>query len=145
VKVFPDQTAYAVGSIEGRVGVEYFKADPDSKSKFAFRCHRSKDKDGNEVINPVNAIAFHPTYGTFATGGCDGLVNIWDAKNKKKLCQFARYDTSISSLDFNSDGSKLAIASSYTYERGELRNPIPDSIIIRNIQDEDVKPKPKIK
>lgn len=59
------------------------------------------------------------SYGTFATGGCDGMVNIWDGANKKRLCQFHRYPTSISSMDFNHDGTLLAIASSYTYEEGE--------------------------
>lgn len=33
--------------------------------------------------------------------------------------QFKRYPTSIASLDFNHDGSLLAVASSYTYEEGE--------------------------
>jgi len=26
-------------------------------------------------------------YGTFATGGCDGYVNVWDGNNKKRLYQ----------------------------------------------------------
>lgn len=27
------------------------------------------------------------SYGTFATGGCDGIVNVWDGNNKKRLYQ----------------------------------------------------------
>lgn len=27
------------------------------------------------------------SYGTFATGGCDGYVNVWDGINKKRLYQ----------------------------------------------------------
>lgn len=27
------------------------------------------------------------SYGTFATGGCDGFVNVWDGNNKKRLYQ----------------------------------------------------------
>lgn len=27
------------------------------------------------------------SYGTFATGGCDGYVNVWDGNNKKRLYQ----------------------------------------------------------
>ncbi len=41
-----------------------------------------------EHIYPVNAVSFHCDYNTFATGGSDGLVNIWDGHNKKRLCQF---------------------------------------------------------
>ena len=32
-------------------------------------------------------------------------VNIWDGYNKKRLCQFHRYPTSIASLSFANDGS----------------------------------------
>jgi cell cycle arrest protein BUB3 len=39
-------------------------------------------------VYPVNAIAFHPIHGTFATGGCDGNVYTWDGENKKRVsCQ----------------------------------------------------------
>lgn len=30
------------------------------------------------------------SYGTFATGGCDGFVNVWDGNNKKRLYQVKR-------------------------------------------------------
>ena len=46
---------------------------------------------GIEYIYPVNAISFHRDFNTFATGGSDGLVNIWDGANKKRLCQFHKY------------------------------------------------------
>jgi cell cycle arrest protein BUB3 len=38
---------------------------------------------------------YRSEYNTFATGGSDGYVNIWDGYNKKRLCQFHRYPTSI--------------------------------------------------
>jgi cell cycle arrest protein BUB3 len=67
----------------------------------------------------VNSISFHREHGTFATGGCDGIVNVWDGENKKRLYQYQRYPTSIAALSFNRSGSLLAVASSYTYEQGE--------------------------
>ncbi len=30
------------------------------------------------------------SYGTFATGGCDGFVNVWDGNNKKRLYQVCK-------------------------------------------------------
>jgi WD40 repeat protein len=48
--------------------------------------------------------SFHTAYNTFATGGSDGYVNVWDGFNKKRLCQFHPYPTSIASLCFSSDG-----------------------------------------
>lgn len=39
------------------------------------------------MVFPVNAVAYNPLFGTFATGGGDGVVNIWDGNNKKRLFQ----------------------------------------------------------
>jgi len=136
LRCFPDGEGFAVASIEGRVAIEYFDPDAEAK-KYAFKCHRV----GNTVF-PVNSIAFHPGHGTFATGGCDGLVNVWDGKNKKRLCQLPAFPTSVSSMDFNHDGTMLAVAASYTFEEGEKDHPA-DQIYIRMLSDTDVKPKPR--
>ena len=40
----------------------------DEQKNFAFKCHRENNLD----IYSVNCIAFHPTFGTFATTGSDG-------------------------------------------------------------------------
>ena len=77
--------------LTGRVAVEYLDPAPEvQKKKYAFKCHRLKE-DGVEKIYPVNAISFHNVHNTFATGGSDGFVNIWDGFHKKRLCQFHRY------------------------------------------------------
>jgi mRNA export factor len=68
ISCFPDQTGFAVGSIEGRVGIHYLQKVP-GKDSFAFKCHR---QDSN--VFAVNAIAFQNQYGTFATVGADGIV-----------------------------------------------------------------------
>jgi len=39
------------------------------------------------------------------------------------------------------DGSVLAIASSYQFEEGELTNMPEDSIFIRKVSDQEMKPK----
>lgn len=91
IKCFPSGDAFVVSSIEGRVAVEYFSLEADmQKQKYAFKCHRVKE-DNDEYIYPVNAIAFHPAYKTFATGGSDAMVNLWDPFNRKRLCQFRKY------------------------------------------------------
>jgi len=73
--LYPEMNGIAVGSIEGRVAVEYLDdiGIPSGKKKYAFKCHRI-----NDTIYPVNTIAFHPTHGTFATGGADGTVVTWE-------------------------------------------------------------------
>ncbi|RIB11754.1 mitotic checkpoint protein BUB3-like protein [Gigaspora rosea] len=140
VKCMPNKEGYACSSIEGRVAVEFFDPSPEvQQRKYAFKCHR-KMIDGIDTVYPVNALAFHPTHGTFASGGADGVVNIWDGVNKKRLRQYPQYPTSIASLDFNKDGQYLAIASSYTFEEGEKDHP-PDSVFIRHISENECKPR----
>lgn len=39
--------------------------------RYAYKCHR-RTEDGQERVYPVNALAFHPVYGTFASGGDPG-------------------------------------------------------------------------
>jgi WD40 repeat protein len=72
------------------VAIDYFSAEEQDR-KYAFKCHRATI-EGVHTVWPVNCIAFHPI-GTFATGGCDGYVNVWDGQNKKRLCQFHKYPT----------------------------------------------------
>lgn len=143
IRAFPNKQGYVLSSIEGRVAVEYFDPNPEiQKKKYAFKCHRNKDSaTGIEVIYPVNAIAFHSHYNTFATGGSDGHVNVWDGFHKKRLCQFHKYPTSISSLAFSPDGSYLAIASSFLYETEDVKEMPPDNIFIRRVTDQETKPK----
>lgn len=140
IRCFPDGQGYVLTSIEGRVAVEYFDPNPAAqKRKYAFKCHRSK-QDGVPVAYPVNAVAFHPVFGTFATGGCDGMVHLWDGEHKKKITSLPRQSTSIASLDFNKTGNMLAIAASYTFEMGEVEHPA-DQVILHYVNEKEVMPK----
>ncbi|CAF0708524.1 unnamed protein product [Brachionus calyciflorus] len=143
IKCFPNRQGYVLSSIEGRVAVEYFDMNPEEqRKKYAFKCHRVKEDD-RELVYPVNAISFHNSHNTFATGGADGMVNIWDPFNKKRLCQFHSYPTGITSLCFDATGTTLAIASSFNYEIGDLSpNQIPkDNIYIRRVSELETRPK----
>lgn len=131
---------YTLGSVEGRVAVEYVDDSPEvQQRKYAFKCHRL-NVAGQDTMFPVNTIAFHPLHGTFATGGCEGHVYVWDGERKKRICALGRYPTSIASLAFSPSGEMLAIASSYTYENGEVTHP-PDAIYIRRVDETEVRPK----
>jgi len=124
IRCFPNGTGYALSSIEGRVAMEYFDPSPEIQTKkYAFKCHRTT-QNNVDTVYPVNSLAFHQGFGTFATGGCDGYVNVWDGEHKKRLCQLHKYPSSIAALAFSEDGSMLAIASSYTFEEGEKESNI---------------------
>lgn len=114
-----DDSGYATSSIEGRVAVEWFDPSPESQArKYAFKCHRQTAEDGVDVVYPVNALAFHPVFGTFASGGSDGVVYFWDGVNKRRIRQYPPYGTSVSALAFSNSGQHLAVAVSPGFEDG---------------------------
>ena len=142
LRCMPDAAGYALGTVEGRIAIEYIDMEEHNRRTYSFKCHRIKDKvRGTEDVYPVNAIAFHPVHGTFATGGCDGHVYTWDGHAKKRLAHFTRYPTSVAAMDFSADGSLLAVAASYTFEKGELDKPEAEQIFVRSVADEEVRPR----
>ena len=129
---------YATASVEGRIAVEYFDPSPAiQEKKYAFKCHRQTIGDVDHVW-PVNALAFHPTYNTFASGGSDTTVSIWDHKVKKRLRQYTRYNAPVAALAFSADGARLAIGASYTWDAGEegARTAERPSLFVRELGDE---------
>ena len=140
IRCFPNGSGYAVSSVEGRVAMEYFDEDPAVQArKYAFKCHRRREGDTDTVF-PVNSLAFHKGQGTFATGGCDGVVMMWDGEHKKKLTQYPAKATSVASLAFSHDDALLATAVSYTHEAGEpAEAPPPDQIFVRTPSEQDVR------
>ncbi|KII87960.1 hypothetical protein PLICRDRAFT_690984 [Plicaturopsis crispa FD-325 SS-3] len=132
-----DGQGYATASFEGRIAVEYFDPSQEAQDKkYAFKCHRQTIDDADHVW-PVNALAFHPVYNTFASAGSDGTVSIWDHKR-----QYPKYNNAVAALAFNNDGARLAVGASYTWDEGEdgARKAERPSVFIRKLGDE-VKPK----
>lgn len=142
VKIGPDEHHAAVGSDEGRVALEPLcrSRPPGDSVRYAFKCHRAK-AEGKEVAHQVNAIAFHPAYATFATGGGDGSTCFWDGFARKRLAKLGPFSTAVSSLDFSADGALLAVAVSYAFEEGERCPPPVPSLFVRAVEPADVRPK----
>jgi cell cycle arrest protein BUB3 len=119
VAAMPTDSGYASSSIEGRIAVEWFDASSESQArKYAFKCHR-QTVDGVDVVYPVNALAFHPIHGTFASGGGDGVVALWDGVAKRRIRQYPKYGSSVAALAFSADGIYLAVAVSPGFEDGK--------------------------
>jgi len=109
VACMPNDAGYASSSIEGRVAVEWFDSSAESQArKYAFKCHRH-EIDGVDVVYPVHALAFHPLHGTFASGGQDGFVALWDAVAKRRIRQYQKNQEGVAALAFSSDGKCLAV------------------------------------
>lgn len=70
------------------------------------------------------------------------MVNFWDGYSKKHLGQLQRFDSSVTALDFSSDGTKLAIACTYLDELEKATKPIPEpAIYVQYVNEQKIKPK----
>jgi mRNA export factor len=137
IAAFPDATGFAVGSIEGRVGIHYLQKVP-GKDSFAFKCHRHEN-----AVYAVDGIAFNQQFGTFATVGSDGVVNFWDKDNKQRLKGFTQTQRTIPCASFNAQGNLFAYASSYDWNKGSMHVQPGNEIYIHHIQEEEIRPKGK--
>jgi len=134
VACFPDQRGFCLGSIEGRVAVHHVNKADESKN-FAFKCHRD-----NSDIFPVNCLAFHPSFGTFATAGGDGTYNFWDKDSRQRLKAFVKANLPISTGAFNKDGTIFSYAVSYDWSRGsEHYNPRSNHLLLHSVPESEIK------
>lgn len=138
VCIFSDGTSWCTSSTEGRVSVDYFDVEQNVSMRYAFKCHR-QTIDGIEYVYPVNALAVFPRWASFATGGSDGQVHIWNRDGKRKLKTFPSFPTTISQLAFSPDGNYLAVAASYVFDQGEKDNST-HSVFVYPVYESDVNP-----
>lgn len=145
VACMPNDAGYATSSIEGRVAVEWFEDTAESQArKYAFKCHRQAAAEGDgDIVYPVNALAFHPIHGTFASGGGDGTVALWDAEAKRRLKQYQKFSNSVAALAFSSDGKFLAIGVCPGFETGQedYSGAGQTAILIRELGENEAKGK----
>ncbi|KAF9468173.1 Poly(A)+ RNA export protein [Collybia nuda] len=150
VSCFPAGTpnsGFAVGSIEGRVAIQYVE-DKDSGNNFSFKCHRrdsapvAKDQ---AVIFPVNDISFHPVHGTFSTCGADGVVYFWDKDARQRLKTFDAAPGPISTSCFNHNGNIFAYAVSYDWSKGYtgMTPGHPNKMMLHMCKDDEVRKRNK--
>eukprot|EP01026_Neomeris_dumetosa_P019115 TRINITY_DN1765_c0_g1_i2.p1 TRINITY_DN1765_c0_g1~~TRINITY_DN1765_c0_g1_i2.p1 ORF type:complete len:345 (-),score=34.25 TRINITY_DN1765_c0_g1_i2:393-1427(-) len=140
VACFPDQDGYLIGSIEGRIAVQYLQETSDKKN-FTFKCHR----EGSDVY-AVSAMDFHPVQGTFCTAGSDGSYSFWDKESRQRLKVMVKADQPISAAAFNKDGSLYCYAVSYDWSKGYQHydpNTNKNYVLIHKVADTDVQRKQK--
>lgn len=147
VACMPNDAGYATSSIEGRVAVEWFEDSVQSQArKYAFKCHRQTapdDEGAGDVVYPVNALEFHPVYGTFASGGGDAVVALWDAEAKRRMRQYPKFPHSVAALSFSRDGKYLAMGVCPGFESGmeDYSGEGKTQIFVRELGDSEAKGK----
>ncbi|KAI8891187.1 WD40 repeat-like protein [Backusella circina FSU 941] len=116
VSCFTDSKGFAIGSIEGRVGIQYVE-----------------DKDSS----------FHPIHGTFSTAGSDGTVSFWDKDCKQRLKPFPKSNGQIACTAFNRNGSIFAYGVSYDWSKGykQALATNKNMIYLHAVRDEEIKPR----
>lgn len=137
VTLFPDLTGYAIGSIEGRMGIQVFQPTVANNKSFKFKCHRKIHANQTSDVYAVNAIAFW-RQDIFATGGSDGVITFWDKGKRNRL---SNHETGrpITCASFNKDGSLFAYGSSYDWSKGSsFYDQRDNAIIVHSVTEDDV-------
>jgi len=139
---FPDRTGFAIGSIEGRVAINYVDEKVARTQNFAFKCHRYDSQ-----VFAVNNIAFHKGFGTFATAGSDGTYVFWDKDSRHRLKLSEKMNNGITTSTFSRDGRIFAYALSYDWSKGVegYDKSKPNQILLHAVQDSEIRPKEKKK
>ncbi|KAF9000697.1 WD40-repeat-containing domain protein [Cyathus striatus] len=138
---------FAVGSVEGRVAIQYID-DKDNSNNFSFKCHR-RDSGTNTkdqaLVYAVNDISFHPVHGTFSTCGSDGTIHFWDKDARTRLKTFEAAPGPISTTTFNRTGNIFAYAVSYDWSKGHsgMTPGMPNKLMLHACKDEEVKKRPR--
>ncbi|OMH86138.1 Protein RAE1 [Zancudomyces culisetae] len=138
VSCFPSKDGFAIGSIEGRVAIQYIQ-DSAKSNEFSFKCHR----DTSNNVFAVNCISHHPLFGTFSTAGSDGNIMFWDKEARQKLKSFPCVNTPITSTCFNRDGRIFAYSVGYDWSKGYAHSNQNDkrTIYLHSVKEDDVKPR----
>ncbi|KAF9139553.1 Poly(A)+ RNA export protein [Linnemannia elongata] len=146
VSCFTTGGGFAVGSIEGRVAIQYTDIK-DNQGNFSFKCHREGAPAARDsTVFAVNAISFHPVFGTFATAGSDGGITFWDKDSKQKLKVFTKKAGPIPAATFNRTGTIYAYAVSYDWSKGHsgASPDLKNSIMLCPVLESDIKPRKKV-
>ena len=146
IACFPAANGYAVGSVEGRVAIQYVE-EKDASQNFSFKCHRKDPAKDQTLVYSVNDISFHPVHGTFSTAGSDGTFHFWDKDAKHRLKGYPTVGSSITATTFNSSGTIFAYAVGYDWAKGFMGNnpQYPNKVMLHPIQGEECKPRPNVK
>lgn len=140
VLCFLDQKSFAYGSTEARVAINHVE-EKDSARDFAFKCHRIEAAGQTTKCFAVNAMALHPTLGTFATAGADGTFAFWDKENRQKLHSFPSVGNTISKCAFNRDGTIFGYVASYDWSKGydDTERAKPHVIYLHAVKDTQIR------
>jgi RNA polymerase sigma factor (sigma-70 family) len=74
---------------------------------FSF-CETATGQVRLQIKTPANVHVFSPDGKRFLTGGCDGIIRVWDAFTGELLGEQGGHTSSVTALAFSPDGQRLA-------------------------------------
>jgi mRNA export factor len=137
IACMPNGLGYAIGSIEGRVGIQYVE-EKKPGDNFAFKCHRNENN-----AYAVNCISFHPIHGTLSTAGSDGSFQIWDKDSKQRLKSCQNLGGPVTATIFSKLSDTFVYSIGYDWSKG-YENYLPSAkngIFIHKLSKQDIEPK----
>lgn len=127
-----EEPFWAIGSIDGRIAIEYAGDEAHQAQRFAFKAASGTEDEEKFISYPIQSLAFHPTKTILVSGSCDGYLKFWDYEEKKRIPpNLQNFSTSITALEYNNEGTSLAIGVSYSWDKGNQEHP-NDRLIICN-------------
>lgn len=131
VACLPHGAGYALGSVDGRVSLEYFDAANDHL-KFAFKAHRVPENDHHNV-HSITGLVFHRD-NILYTSGTDGTVCAWDYGRRKRVKQYTAGTNAVLHIDLVCGGASLAVGvSDYLHLRtlDLVTDPQPSGVFLQ--------------
>jgi len=116
--------AIGIGSLSGRSALSWLDGLLSMKDTFCFRAQQitagqAGNTSGKAILFPVNAVGIHPkNTKTYFTTGRDGVINIWDTKNRKRIKRIETGGIPVTEAKWSPDGNMLAYGCGYDWSTG---------------------------
>lgn len=127
LSLFPKNDGYGVASIDGRANLSVITKESSyssavsykSSNKMTFKCHKTEEQGGVNILYPVHSIGFHPSSKNFVfTAGGDGTMTFWDYEQKNKIKTFNFKGVPVTKAKVSEDGQAIAYALGYDWQKG---------------------------
>jgi WD40 repeat protein/serine/threonine protein kinase len=103
-EISSDGRFWAAAGFDGLAHVFEVNNVPGNQTSYA----RWQTLEGH--LGNVSGIAFHPQESIVATSGFDGTARLWDLETGEEILQLTGNSLPAEGVDFNLDGSRLAVA-----------------------------------
>lgn len=131
VTCLPHGAGYALGSVDGRVSLEYYDRANDHL-KFAFKAHRVPELEHHNV-HSITGLVFQGD-NILYTSGTDGTVCAWDYGRRKRVKQYTAGQNAVLHIGLVCGGACLAVGVSdylHLHTLDLVTDPQPSAVFLQ--------------